>query len=205
MSSSENTNRADDEAIQRTVEALRARNIEAVVANSGDEAKKKLLEMIPEGAEIFDNTSETLDSIGFTDYINKNPRYTNLRDAIDAETDVAKQREMRRRSSVVEYSIGSVQAVAETGEVVVASGSGSNLGSYVYGAKNVIWVVGTQKICPSLSDAVARARGYTLERHDQMLEARGRGPGPIGKLVIFENESIQGRVRMILIKESLGW
>ena len=105
----------------------------------------------------------------------------------------------------MDYSIGSVHAVAETGEVVVASGSGSQLGAYVYGAKHVIWVMGTQKICPSLSDAIARVRGYAVERHDQWLEARGRGPGPIGKMMIFENESIQGRVRMILIRERLGW
>src|ERR687895_601588 len=95
---------------------------------------------------------------------------------------------IRRLSTVAEYFIGSVHAIAETGEVVIASGSGSQLGAYVYGAKHVIWVAGVQKICPTLSNAVARVRGYALKRHDQWLEERGRAAAPIGKLLIFENE-----------------
>ena len=71
MATRDYTDRADDEAIRRTVDALRSRGIEATVVNSGEEANRKLLEMVPEGAEIFDHTSETLDSIGFTGYIKK--------------------------------------------------------------------------------------------------------------------------------------
>ena len=112
---------------------------------------------------------------------------------------------MRRLATVAEYFIGSVHAIAETGEVVIASGSGSQLGAYVYGARNVIWVAGTQKICPTLSDAVARVRGYALKRHDQWAVERGSAASPIGKLLVFEKEVLAGRVQMVLVKESLGW
>ena len=196
---------ADEAAIQRTVEALRARNIEAVVVESSAAAKTQLIEMVPEGAEIFNNTSETLDEIGYTAYVSHNPRYKNLHDAMVAATDPAQQRELRRLSTVAEYFIGSVQAITEAGEVVIASSSGSQIGAYVYGAKYVIWVAGTQKICPTLADAITRTRGYTLERHDQWLEAMGRAVTPIGKLAIVEKETVPGRIRLILIKASLGW
>jgi hypothetical protein len=195
----------DAAAVQRTVEALRARNVETVVVDNGAAAKLKLIEMVPEAAEIFPNTSETLDAIGYTDYVTHNPRYKNLHDTMVAATDPARQRELRRLSTVAEYFIGSVQAITEAGEVLVASSSGSQIGAYTYGAKYVIWVAGTQKICPTLADAIGRVRGYTLERHDQWLEAKGRAATPIGKLAIFEHESVPGRLRMILIKEALGW
>ena len=101
--------------------------------------------------------------------------------------------------------MGSVQAIAETGEIVVASGSGSQIGAFAYGARRVILVAGTQKICPTLAEAEARTRGFTLERHDRWLEGRGSGPAPIGKFLVMEHEPVVGRITMILIPESLGW
>ena len=101
--------------------------------------------------------------------------------------------------------MGSVQAIAETGEIVVASGSGSQIGAFAYGARRVVMVAGTQKICPTLAEAEARTRGYTLELHDRWLEGRGSGPAPIGKFLVMEHEPVVGRITMILIPESLGW
>jgi hypothetical protein len=199
------TGLADDAAIQRTVAGLQSRKIDAVVVGGGEAAKEKLIELVPPGAEIFNSSSETLDLIGYTDYVRRNPRYRNLHDAMEGENDPAKQREVRRRATIAEYFIGSVQAVAETGEIVVASSSGSQIAAYAFGARHVIWVAGTQKICPTLSDAVARVQGYTLGKHDRWLEDKGLKPTPIGKLLIFENEVVPGRVRLVLIKADLGW
>ena len=199
------TRPADEAAILRTVAALQSRNVEAVVAEDGDDARQKLIAMIPDGAEVFKSTSETLDTIGYSDYFNQTDRYKNLNRGMAAETDREQQRELRRLASVAEYYIGSVHAVAETGEVIVASGSGSQLGAYVYGAKQVVWVVGVQKICPGLTEAIARVRGFSVERHHQWAEESGRTAGPMGKLMIFENEQAPGRVRMVLIKEAVGW
>ena len=156
MSVSDSTWMVDDAVIQRTVQALSARNMPAVVAETSEQALQILKDMVPDGAEVFNSTSETLDSIGYSDYLHNNPRYRNLHDGIAAETDPGKQRDMRRLATVAEYIIGSVQAIAETGEIVVASGSGSQIGAFAYGAKYVILVVGVQKICPTLADAINR-------------------------------------------------
>ena len=197
--------RVDDAALQRTVAGLKSRNVDAVVAENGDQARELLIAMIPDGAEVFKSTSETLDAIGYSDYIRQTDRYKNLYMEISAEPDRERQRELRRLASVAEYYVGSVHAIAETGEVIVASGSGSQLGAYVFGAKHVIWVAGVQKICPTLSDALERVRGFSVERHHQWAEEQGRTAGPLGKLLIFENEQNPDRVSMVLIKESLGW
>ena len=101
--------------------------------------------------------------------------------------------------------IGSVQAIAETGEIFVASATGSQLAPYVYAAKRVILVVGVQKIVPTFDAAMQRVRGHTLARHDQWLAEMGRASTPIGKLGIIEHESQAGRITVILVKERLGW
>jgi L-lactate utilization protein LutC len=195
----------DEAAIARTVEALRARNIHVIVTNTGEEAHHALIQLLPEGVEICDSTSETLDAIGFTAFVRGNPRFTNLHDGYAAEPDLAKRNDLRRRASIADYVIGSVQAIAETGEVFVASATGSQLAPYAYAAKHVIWVVGVQKIVPTFDAAMQRVRGHTLARHDQWLAEMGRAPTPIGKLGIIEHESQAGRITLILVKELLGW
>ena len=197
--------RIDQAAINRTVAGLKSRNVDALVAENGEQARQMLIDMIPDGAEVFKSTSETLDTIGYSDYIRQTDRYRNLYKEVSEEPDRERQRELRRLASVAEYYVGSVQAVAETGEVVVASGSGSQLGAYVYGAGHVIWVTGVQKICPTLDDALERVKGYSVERHHEWATAQGRAAAPLGKLMIFENEQNPDRIRMVLIKESLGW
>ena len=195
----------DAAALARTVEALRARNIHVIVANTRAEAQNALVQLLPEGAEICASTSETLDAIGFTAFVRSNPCYTNLHDGYEAEPDLAKRNDLRRRASIADYFIGSVQAIAETGEVFVASATGGQLAPYAYAARRVIWVVGVQKIVPTFDAAMQRVRGHTLARHDQWLADMGRAPTPIGKLGIIEHESQAGRITLILVKELLGW
>ena len=196
---------AGQSAIQRTMESLAARNINSVVVDSTAEALEKLKELIPEGSAIFYGTSDTLTALGYPQYIHHNSKYKNLHDEYEEEQDPDKKRELHRLSSVAEYYLGSVQAIAETGEILVASASGSQLGAYCYGAKRLVLVVGTQKICPSFAEAMDRVRGYTVEMHDQWLAGRGVGPAPIGKLLILEKENNPDRVTVVLIRENLGW
>ena len=196
---------ATTESIQRTIGALRGRNVEAFLVGNREEALERLKELVPEGSEVFVNTSETLGTIGYTEYMHGNDRYTNLHDQMMAQPDPAAQREFRRKTTTANYFVGSVQAIAETGEIVVASGSGSQIGAYSYGARRLILVAGTQKICPTLAEAEARTRGYTLERHDRWLEGRGSTAAPIGKYLVMEHEPMVGRISLVLIPENLGW
>ena len=196
---------ADADSIGRTIEALASRNVEAFLVEGREAALAKLLELVPEGSEVFVNTSETLDAIGYSEYMHGNDRYVNLHDAMMAQPDPAAQREFRRKTTTADYFVGSVQAIAETGEIVIASSSGSQIGAYSYGARRVVLVAGTQKICPTLADAEARTRGFTLERHDRWLENRGVAPTPIGKLLVMEHEPVAGRISLVLVPENLGW
>ena len=198
-----------DEVIERTVETLKSRtNIDAVVAENGAQALEMLIRKIPERSEIFPNGSVTLNQIGFTDYLASNPdRYRNLRQNIVSEPDAAKRAQLRRRTTIIaDYYLGSVHAVAETGEVVTASMGGAQLAAYVFGASNVIWVVGAQKIVPDLESALRRVREHSLPLEDDRMRQSGSPNGSsIGKLLIVEKEARPGRISIIFVKESLGF
>ena len=195
-----------NDVLIQTISALTQRNIHTSIAESAAEAKQLLMDLIPRNSEVYVSTSETLDSIGYTEHISQSNSYKSLNELVTAETDLDTQKDVRRRvTTIADYFVGSVQAISASGEVIIASGSGSQIAAYVYGAKKVFWVAGIQKICQDLPSAIERVRGYALEKHDQWLQGYGRSAAPVGKLLIFEHEQVNERVHMILVKETLGW
>ena len=151
--------------------------------------------------------STTLEQIGFVNLLkSKNHPWVNLKDKILAEKDKNKQNELRRLSVTSQYFIGSVHAVSQTGEVLVASASGSQIPSYAFSSDNVIWVVGTHKITKNLKDAFDRVRNYALPLEDKRMKSIGYSGSTIGKLLIFEREIMPNRkITLIFVNEKLGF
>ena len=160
-----------NDVLIQTSSALIQRNIHTSIAENAAEAKQFLMDLIPRNSEVYVSTSETLDSIGYTEHISQSNSYKSLNELVTAETNLDTQKDVRRRvTTIADYFVGSVQAISASGEVIIASGSGSQIAAYVYGAKKVFWVAGIQKICQDLPSAIERVRGYTLETHDQWLQ-----------------------------------
>src|SRR5260370_37573728 len=120
-----------------------------------------VLDVLPEGAEVFTSMSRTLDTLGLSEAINESSRYHPLRSQLKALDRQTQGREWRKLVSSPEYVVGSVHAVTEQGQVLIASASGSQLASYVFGAGHVIWVVGAQKIVRDLGEGFRRVREYS--------------------------------------------
>ncbi|HVO70332.1 MAG TPA: lactate utilization protein [Aggregatilineaceae bacterium] len=193
--------------IERTAAAVKARGIEVEVVNTGADALRRIKQLIPAGATLTTGASITLQEIGLEALlVAKTHPWVNLKDAMLAETDPVKQMELRRQSTLAEYFLGSVHAIAETGEMVVASATGSQLPSYAFASPNVIWVAGVQKITPTLDDAMQRVREYNLPREEQHMKEMGYPGSMIGKLLIFEREApyLNRHITLILVKEILG-
>jgi hypothetical protein len=131
----------------------------------------------------------------------------NLKDAILAENNPEKQGKLRAQSTLAQYFLGSVHAIAETGEIVIASGSGSQIPSYAFSSKNVIWVAGTQKIVPTLDEALKRVRQYVLPLEDKRIKALGHPGSAITKLLIIEAEPamLQRNVNLVFVKHLVGF
>jgi hypothetical protein len=141
---------ASDAQIERTVKSLEANNIHAVVAENGADARTRLFEILPVDAEVFTSSSVTLNTLGIPDEINQSGRYNSVRAKLSMMDPKTQNRKMQKMGATPEYMVGSVQAVTETGSVIIASKTGSQLAGYASAAAHVIWVVGTQKLVLTL-------------------------------------------------------
>ncbi len=195
---------ASKQSVDKTIAALKANGIEAVFVSTGAEAKKKALEMIPKGAEIMNMTSVTLDTVGLADEVNKSDKFNSVRAKLTDEKVSA--REKKRLGAAPEWVVGSVHAVTENGEVLVASNSGSQLPAYAYGADKVIWVVGTQKIVKNLEEGKKRIYEYVLPLESERAKKAYGVPGSfVSKLLVFNKEVQPGRITVIFVGEVLGF
>jgi L-lactate utilization protein LutB len=198
---------ASKEAVNKVMEVVKHRGINPEFVNTKEEALQRLKKLIPSDAEVMTGSSRTLEEIGFVDLLKSREHpWKNWKDIILAEKDEAKQMELRRKSVSSEYFLGSVHAIAETGEAVIASNSGSQLPSYVYTSKNVIWIVGTQKIVHTLEEAIKRVREYVFPLEDARMKSLGYPGSNISKLLIFQKEINPGRkITLLLVNEKLGF
>ncbi len=164
-----------------------------------------MLDILPAGAEVFDSTSRTLDAIGLASEIGESQRYEKVRDRLSKLDQKTQAEEMRKIGAAPNYIIGSVHAVTEDGQVLIASATGSQLGPYAYGAGSVIWVVGTQKIVKNLDEAMRRIQEYSFPLEGKRArDVYGTGSG-VNKVLIVNREVQPGRITMVLVKENLGF
>lgn len=196
-------NLASEEQIERTVKALEANGIRAIVVANAEEARAKLLEVLPAGAEVFTATSRTVDILNVQGEIDQ--RYDSVRVKLAALDPKTQGREMVKLGATPEVILGSIHAVTETGSLVIASATGSQLAGYASAAAKVVWVVGAQKIVPNLDEAMKRLYEYTLPLEDERaLQVYGVNSS-VNKLLIIHREVTPGRATLILIKENIGF
>jgi hypothetical protein len=196
---------ASEEQIDAVVAALETRNIQAIVVNNGEEAKKLVLDLVPQGVEVYANVSKTLEDIGVTAEIDKSGRYDAVRPkvlALDRKTQADEIRILRSRPA---YIVGSVHAITEDGVILTASNGGSQIAPYAYGASRIILVVGTQKIERDLNEGFRRIEEYSYPLEDARLRSTLGMPSAVGKVLVVNREILPGRMTVILVKEELGY
>lgn len=175
------------------------------VLDSLKAAYDRVIEMIPEGSEVFTGTSVTLDESGLTKELNGSGKYVSVRDKFMALWGQEnKKQEMRRLGSVSDYALGSVHAVTQDGQLLIASQTGSQLPNYVFGANKVIWIVGAQKIVKDLNEALDRIESYVLPLEDKRAQAAYGTGSQISKLLIYRKEK-PGRITVLLVDEAVGY
>jgi hypothetical protein len=197
---------ASDEAIKQTIETLKANGFEAEVVENGAAAKDAVLALLPKGAEVFTNTSKTVDEIGLSAAINDSGDYDSIRNKLNAMWgDESKKREQRKLGAAPDYMVGSVHALTQEGTALIASNTGSQLPGYLYGAGRVIWVVGANKIVKNMQEAHARLQEQVLPLENERSKQAYGTPTNISKLVEYTREINPGRVHVVIVKEALGF
>ncbi len=196
---------AQIDSIQKAITKLAENNITAELVRSPEEAKEKIVRIIPEGSEIFTMSSATLEESGIAEVLNSD-KYNSVRNKftkLDRENDGNK---MRRLGSAPNYAVGSVHAITEDGKLIIVSNTGSQLPAYAYGAEKVIYVVGAQKIVKDLEEAMQRIQEHTLPLESKRVQkAYGMPESAIRKWLIIDSEGTPERIHVIIVNEEIGY
>ena len=196
---------AGDTRVTRTAAALEANGIRVLRAADAAEARRVVLGLIPDGAQVHQGASQSLEVSGITDRIEMSGRYEAVRPHIGRLDRATQADEIRRLSAAPDVMLGSVHAVTETGSLLAASMGGSQLGPYVSGARQVILVVGTQKIVSDVDEGLRRINEYAFPLEDARAQAAYGIHSAVNKVLIINREIVPGRITVVLVDEVLGF
>lgn len=137
------------------VKNLISRHFDAYYCANSADALKKALEWIPTGASVGWGGTVSAEQIGLLDAVRKGPYC-----AIDRDT--CKTQEERdqaaKEAMFADVFLTGANAMSIDGQMVSIDGTGNRVAAIVYGPKMVVVIVGMNKVCDCLEDAVKRAR-----------------------------------------------
>ena len=196
---------APAQRLERAAAALTAKNFAVEILDDAAAARTRVKDLIPEGASVFTGASETLRLSGIEEDINASGRYQAIRPRVLAMDRGTEADDIRRLIASPDVEVGSVAAVTETGSLVIASASGSQLPGYAGGAARAIWIVGAQKVVPDLSTALRRVEDHCLPLESaRAMKVYGQ-PSAVNRVLILNAEPEPGRGTVLLLREAIGF
>jgi hypothetical protein len=194
----------DEQTLATTVVELEEHGFSVEVVDDLNAARTAVLARIPQGASVMTNTSVTLQETGIADAIDNGGPYESARNKMMALDFATQLQEMKAVAGQPDFALGSVHAVTRGGALFIASASGSQLASYAWGAANVIFVVGAQKLVPTVEAARERIYQYCLKLEDARAYAAYGQNSFVGKILEIHQEP-PGRIHVVLIRTSVGF
>jgi LUD domain len=196
---------APKEQVRTVARALERNGVTCTVVDSAEEARRAVRSILPVGAEVYNNTSRTLEVIGVAEDIERSGQYQPLRPRLYQMDREMQVREMRQLSASPDWVVGSVHALTEGGSLLIASASGSQLGPIASGAGHVVLVVGAQKIVPDFSTGLRRVYEYCFPLEDRRARQAYGVPSGVNNVLIINKAVAPGRITAILVNEALGF
>ena len=198
------TTAASEQTLQSVAKALSERNMTPLIVDTPADARRVVLEMIPDGAEVHSGKSKTLEDAGLFSEFQDSGRYDFLRTRMFAMDRATQGREIRKLIAAPDYMVNSAQAITEDGVIVVASASASQIGPLASGAGRVIYVIGSQKIVPDVATAYTRILDHVFPYEDaRVLEALGAHT-ILARVLLVEREWQADRTTVVLVREPVG-
>ena len=198
----------------RVVKNLESRNMEAYFVKTKEEALKKALELIPEGSSISWGGTASAKEIGLLDAVHEG-NYE-VYDREEAQTPELKN-EIAHKALDCDFFIGSTNALAENGVMVNIDGNANRVAAFAFGPKNVLLIVGMNKVVKSEEDAMSRARNEAAPINAQRFgldtpcSKNGmcydcKSPDCICcQILITRYSRAAKRIKVILVDENLGF
>jgi hypothetical protein len=190
--------------LERAAGALRSHGFTVEILDDAAAARTRIKDLIPASASVFTGASETLRLSGIEEDINTSGRYDALKSRSATMDRVKDLDEIWRLISTPDVIVGSVHAVTETGSLVIASASGSQIPGYAGGAARVIWIAGAQKVVPDLPAALRRVEEHCLPLESARAQAVYGQPSAVNHLLVLNAGTRPGRA-VLLLREAIGF
>ncbi|MCR1973998.1 lactate utilization protein [Clostridium sporogenes] len=204
-----------EKQVERTIKNLNSRNMEGYYVNNIDQLFEKLKDLIPEGSIVGVGDSVTLFETGVIDFLRSGN--FNFLDKYQDKLTSDEKREIYIKNFSTDTFICSTNAITESGELYNIDGNGSRVAPMIYGPKQVILIVGINKIVKNIEEAESRVRSYAAP-----IDARRLNKDtPCTKLgycvdckssnricndfVVIRGQFIKGRIKVLILGESLGY
>lgn len=199
---------------QKIIKELESRNMEGYYAESGEEALKLALDMIPEGSSISWGGSVSIKEIGLQQAVCQGNYRIYDRDATNTPEE---RRQVMIDAYGCDYFITSTNAITSTGELVNVDGMANRVSAIAFGPKNVLMIVGMNKVVKSVEDAISRTRNEAAPVNAQRFGIDTpcvktgvcfdcKSPDTICcQTLITRYSKIKGRIKVILVNEDLGF
>ena len=198
--------------------SLEANNFDVFIAQNAAAAKKIVIKEIisPTGAKSISwGGSMTFIATGLYEAL-KNDKKMHVIDTFDKTITREEGWERRRQSLLVDLFITGTNAVTESGMLVNLDMIGNRVGGITFGPKDVIVLVGRNKIVADLEDAMMRIKNFAAPANAMRLGMKT----PCAKTsyceeckskdricnnwTITEKSFPKGRIKVVLINENLG-
>ena len=144
----------------RFIDNLKRRGYEVTIFDTGAEAAAYLNEAI-DGRTVGFGDSETMLSMGLYDLLSA---HNEVRDPMHRPAGRT-FRQVARDTLLTDVFLTSLNAMSETGELVNIDGTGNRVAGSLFGHEKVYFVVSLSKLCPTLDDAIYRARNVAAPQN----------------------------------------
>lgn len=201
---------------EKVIKALDKRRMEGSFAETAEQAKTEILEMIQEGSTVFRNGTMTGVGMGLWDAVAALPG-VKLIDPYAQGLTPEQGLELRRKGLTADVMIAGSNAITMDGKLVNLDGMGNRVAAMTFGPRKVILVVGMNKVVPDLETAMARVKHYAAPVNAIRLGLKNpcvedglchdcRSEQRICNMwSIIEGHMIKGRIHVKLIGEPLGY
>ncbi len=198
----------------KVAENLQKRHFQAYYCQTKEEALKKAIELIPEGDVVSWGGSTSIGEIGLLDYIKENYKVIDRDSAKSPEERV----DLMRQSLLCDTYLMSTNAMSEDGQLVNVDGNGNRVAALCFGPKSVVMIVGLNKVCKTVEDAVSRARNIAAPINAQRFKGIKTPCGIKGscgnckseesicsQVVITRLSKPASKIKIVLVGEDLGF
>lgn len=198
---------------QILVKNLKARHFDAYYCATKEDALKKALELIPEGATVGWGGALSAQQIGLMDAINAGPYHAIDRSKLTTQEEI---KAAYRACFSADVFLTGANALSLDGQMVNIDGTGNRVAAIAYGPDKVLVIAGMNKVSDTLEDAVRRARTVASPMNNQ----RFGNDNPCSftgscadcktekcicnQIVITRHCRPVGRIQFILVGEDLG-